>query len=80
MLVLVVVLVLDVFGLCGEKGIRSVMILFDRSDGETSAFSSTTTSTSTKGQPSLFRNGHYLDRNTLRLDQLALHIPEASLQ
>ena len=47
MLVLVVVLVLDVFGLCGEKGIRSVMILFDRSDGETSAFSST----STKGQP-----------------------------
>jgi len=61
-LVLVVVLVLDVFGLCGEKGIRSVMILFDRSDGETSAFSSTstTTSTSTKGQPSLFRNGHSL--------------------
>jgi hypothetical protein len=50
-LVLVVVLVLDVFGLCGEKGIRSIMILFDRSDGETSAFSSTstTTSTSTKG-------------------------------
>jgi hypothetical protein len=53
-LVLVVVLVLDVFGLCGEKGIRSLIILFDRSDGETSAFSST----STKGQPSLFRNGH----------------------
>ena len=48
-LVLVVVLVLDVLGLCGEKGVRSVMILFDRSDRETSAFSST----STKGQPSL---------------------------
>ena len=79
MLVLVVVVLgLDVFGLCGEKGIRAVMILFDRSDGEAYAFSST--STSPKGPPSLFRNGHYLDRNTLRLDQLALHIPEASLQ
>jgi hypothetical protein len=52
-LVLVVVLVLDVLGLCGEKGVRSVMILFDRSAGETSAFSSTSTSTSTKGQPRL---------------------------
>jgi hypothetical protein len=31
-LVLVVVLVLDLFGLCGEKGIRSIMILFDRSE------------------------------------------------
>ena len=62
MLVLVVGLVLDVLGLCGEKGIRSLIILFDRSDGETSAFSSTstTTSTSTKGPPSLFRNGHKL--------------------
>jgi hypothetical protein len=61
-LVLVVGLVLDVLGLCGEKGIRSLIILFDRSDGETSAFSSTstTTSTSTKGPPSLFRNGHKL--------------------
>ena len=35
--VLVVVLVLDVLGFCGEKGIP-VMILFDRSEGETSAF------------------------------------------
>jgi hypothetical protein len=35
-LVLVVVLVLDVLGLCGKKGVRSVMILFDRSDRETS--------------------------------------------
>ena len=51
MLVLVVVVVLDVFGLCGDKGVRSVMILFDRSDRETPAFSST--STSTKGQPRL---------------------------
>jgi hypothetical protein len=50
-LVLVVVVVLDVFGLCGDKGVRSVMILFDRSDRETPAFSST--STSTKGQPRL---------------------------
>jgi hypothetical protein len=56
-LVLVVVLVLDVLGLCGKKGVRSVMILFDRSDRETPAFSSTSTttstSTSTKGQPRL---------------------------
>jgi len=41
-LVLVVVLVLDVLGFCGEKEIPSIMILFYRSDGETSAFSSTT--------------------------------------
>jgi hypothetical protein len=34
-LVLVVVLVLDGLGFCGEKEIPSVMILFDRSDGET---------------------------------------------
>jgi hypothetical protein len=49
---LFLVLVLDVLGLCGKKGVRSVMIWFDRSDRETSAFSSTstTTSTSTKGQ------------------------------
>ena len=36
------VLVRDVLGFCGEKKILSVVILFDRSDGETSAFSSTT--------------------------------------
>jgi hypothetical protein len=29
-------------GFCGEKGIPSIVTLFDRSDGETSAFSSTT--------------------------------------
>ena len=57
MLVLVVVLVLDLLGFCGEKGIRlPVMILFYSSDGETSAFSSTSTSrsTSTKAPTSGF--------------------------
>jgi len=49
-LVLVVVLVLDVLGFCGEKGIP-VMILFDGSEGETSAFSSTSRSTSTSTRP-----------------------------
>jgi hypothetical protein len=43
-LVLVVVLVLDLLGLCSEKGIRfPIMILFNRSDSETSASSSTST-------------------------------------
>jgi hypothetical protein len=37
--VLVLVVVLDVLGFCGEKDIPSVMILFDRSDSEISAFS-----------------------------------------
>jgi hypothetical protein len=45
--VIVVVLVLDLSGFRGENGIRflPLIILFHRSDGETSAFSSTSTST-----------------------------------
>jgi hypothetical protein len=55
-LVLVVVLVLDLLGFCGKKGIRfPIMILFNGSDSETSAFSSTSTSTN---KP--FRNRLYL--------------------
>jgi hypothetical protein len=54
-LVLVVVLVFGVVGFCGEKGIRfpPMMILFNRSDGETSAFSGTGTSRSTSTSPRL---------------------------
>jgi hypothetical protein len=38
-LVLVVVLVLDLLGFCDEKEVPSVVILFDRSDGEISTLS-----------------------------------------
>ena len=80
-LVLVVVLVLDVLGFCGENGVRSVMILFDRCDGETSAFSST----STKGQIEQIQAGSlcYIRRSVyepvLKIDEPSLHCSQIAL-
>jgi hypothetical protein len=68
-IVLVLVFVLDLLGFCGEKGIRfppNDFVQFNLSDGETSAFSSTSRSTSAR-----LRDLHKLPTSGSRPDPAA---------